>query len=49
MAKVNGKLANELKSAKTVWRAQFEAGATRPGAIDRTITEIAESRLGRPH
>jgi len=48
MAKVNGKLNDELKSAKTVWRAQFEAGAKRPGAIDRTISDLPLKPLYEP-
>ena len=40
MAKTNGKLTGEQQSAQAVWRAQFESGSKRPGAIDRTISDV---------
>ena len=39
MAKVDGKLTDGQKAEKAIWQAQFEAGAKRPGAIDRTISD----------
>jgi len=40
VAKTNGKLTGEQQSAQAVWRAQFESGGKRPGAIDRTISDV---------
>jgi len=40
VAKTNGKLTGEQQSAQAVWRAQFESGSKRPGAIDRTISDV---------
>jgi len=48
MAKTNGKPAGEQKSAKAVWRAQFESGTKRPGAIDRTISDVALKPIYAP-
>jgi len=48
MAKTNGKPAGEQKSAKAAWRAQFESGTKRPGAIDRTISDVALKPIYAP-